>query len=82
MTAQDGNVSRGTDPQEEVEMRLKPSEVRIVNAVRGLRKGRIIVTKLFDGRVEVDAKQHLEGLRGVERDGGVPQGTDIKKLRG
>lgn len=81
MTAQDDDVSRGTDPQDEVEMRLKPSEVRIVNAVRGMRKGRIIVSKLFDGRVEVDTKQHLEGLKNIQRESGPPPGGEIKRLR-
>lgn len=76
------DVSRGTDPMEDVDMRLKPSEVRIVNAVRKLRKGRISVTKSAEGHIEVDTRQQLEGLHRTESHGQNKGHGNVGRLRG
>jgi len=40
-------------------MRLKPSEARIVNQIRGMQKGRIIIDKAAEGDLRITTRQHL-----------------------
>ena len=42
-------------------MRLKPQEVRIVNAVRSIRSGQVRVIKDEAGKVEVETNGRLQG---------------------
>lgn len=48
-----------------ISMRLKPSEVRIINAVRGIRAGQVTVNKTEAGQIDVrmrskDISQNLQ----------------------
>lgn len=42
-------------------MRLKPSEARIVNQIRGMQKGRIIIDKAAEGDLRITTRQKLPG---------------------
>lgn len=42
-------------------MRLKPSEARIVNQIRGMQKGRIIIDKAAEGDLRITTRQTLPG---------------------
>lgn len=37
-------------------MRLKPAEVRIVNAIRGLKVGQVLINKGANGAVQVETR--------------------------
>lgn len=46
--------------EEEVNMRLKPHEVRIVNAVRRMGAGQVRVIKDAGGKLEVETNEKLQ----------------------
>ena len=63
-------------------MRLKPAEVRIINEIRGLKAGQVIINKGSSGQLDVrkhwkDAEQ--QAVQPAERDGATRR---LGQLRG
>ena len=62
-------------------MRLTNEETRIVNAIRGIKKGRVMVHKGQDGQFNVEIHAQVQPLAAVQQSQAARPGR-VDKLRG